>query len=85
MRILVSNDDGYRAEGLQRLAAESVGIMRRLWDETAGASLQALKAADLRINDVDLAAFRKASMPVLRAYRRDPGIDGLYRAIRAMA
>ncbi len=72
-------------ERLLRLAAQSVSVMRRLWDESAGASLQALQAADLRINDVDLTAFRQASLPVLREYRRDPDIDSLYRAIRAMA
>lgn len=72
-------------ERLQRLAAQSVGVMRRLWDETADASLLALKTANLRINDVDKEAFRKASMPVLRAYRRDAEIDSLYRAIREMA
>lgn len=72
-------------ERLLRLAAQSVGVMRRLWDETAEASLLALETADVRINDVDLAAFRKASMPVLREYRRDPDIDSLYRAIRNVA
>lgn len=70
---------------VRRLATASVGVMRRLWDEGTDASLQALKASGLRMNEVDLPAFRRASLPLLRAYRRDPDIDGLYRAIRAMA
>lgn len=72
-------------ERLQRLAAQSVGVMRRLWDESAEASLLALKAADLRINDVDLVAFRKASLPMLHEHRRDAAIDSMYRAIRDLS
>lgn len=72
-------------ERLRRLSAQSVGIMRGLWDETVETSLLALKAAKLHVNDVDLPAFRKASEPLLRDYRRDAAIDSLYRAIREMA
>ena len=72
-------------ERLRRLSAQSVGVMRKLWDESAEASLLALQAAKLHINDVDLPAFRKASEPVLSYYRRDAAIDSLYRAIRKMA
>jgi tripartite ATP-independent transporter DctP family solute receptor len=72
-------------ERLLHLSAQSVGVMRRLWDETAEASLLALKAADLHINDVDLAAFRKASLPVLGEFRRDADINSLYHAIRDLS
>jgi tripartite ATP-independent transporter DctP family solute receptor len=89
--VLVMSKNAYEAlaaadrDRLKRLAAESVGVMRRLWDETVDTSLRALQAADLRINDVDFSAFRRASQPILREYRKDPDIDNLYRAIRAMA
>jgi tripartite ATP-independent transporter DctP family solute receptor len=72
-------------ERLLYLSTQSVGVMRKLWDETAESSLSALKAANLHINDVDLAAFRKASLPVLGEYRRDIDINSLYRAIRDLS
>jgi tripartite ATP-independent transporter DctP family solute receptor len=72
-------------ERMRRLAAGSVTVMRELWDRTVIESRQALLEQGVQMNDVDLAAFRRAAEPVLRDYRRDPATERLYRGIRALA
>ena len=39
----------------------------------------------VRINDVDLEAFKRVSAPLLKDYLRKPELDSLYRRIRDLA
>ena len=45
----------------------------------------AVFAAGVEHNEADLAAFARASQPLLSEYRKDPAIDALYRRIRDLA
>lgn len=72
-------------ERLRRLAVGSVTVMRSLWDRSAEESRMVLKQQGIEMNTVNTDAFRKAAEPLLREYRRDAGIEKLYRDIRAMA
>ena len=42
-------------------------------------------ADGVQVNEVDIAAFRKAAQPLLDEYHRRPAIEALYRRIRAQA
>lgn len=66
-------------------ARQSVGVMRTLWDASEAEARGAVFAAGVERNDADLAAFARASQPLLSEYRRDPAIDTLYRRIRDLA
>ena len=67
------------------LARESVKVMRATWDESDAAARRAVSAAGVKFNEVDTAAFRAASEPLLAQYRRNPAIEALYRRIRELA
>ena len=66
-------------------ARQSVGVMRTLWDASEAKARDAVAAAGVKPNEVDLDAFAKASQPLLSEYRNDPAIDALYRRIRDLA
>ena len=66
-------------------ARRSVGVMRTLWDASEAEAREAVSAAGVRHNEADLAAFARASAPLLSEYRRDAAIDALYRRIRDLA
>jgi tripartite ATP-independent transporter DctP family solute receptor len=66
-------------------ARASVQIMRDLWDTSEAESRRALQAADVKMNTVDVAAFRRASEPLVRDLLRDPELRRLYDGIRAAA
>lgn len=66
-------------------ARRSVGVMRKLWDASEAKAREAVFAAGVEHNDADLAAFARASQPLLSEYRKDPAIDTLYRRIRDLA
>ncbi len=70
---------------LVELARASVQVMRGLWDESEDKARHAVREAGVQFNDVDTEAFRKAAAPLLAQYRRDPGLDALYRRIRDFA
>lgn len=70
---------------LRRLAAESVAVMRLLWDEGETSARSAIEAAGVEQVEVDTPAFRAAAAPVVESYRRNPDIDRLYRSIREQA
>ncbi|MBO9718055.1 MAG: TRAP transporter substrate-binding protein [Pseudoxanthomonas sp.] len=72
-------------ELLLRVARESVPLMRAKWDESDGVARKAVIEHGIKINDVDLAAFRKAAQPLLDEYHRVPEIEALYRRIRDLA
>ncbi len=72
-------------ELLRELARRSVAVMRQLWDTSEDAARKAILAAGVRMNAVDMPAFRTAAQPLLDEYLRQPEIAALYRRIRAMA
>lgn len=70
---------------LKRLARESVGHMRRWWDEGEAEAQAAIDAAGIQTGQVDVQAFRKAAEPLLQQYRRNRQIDALWAQIREQA
>ena len=46
---------------------------------------EAVFASGVKHNEADLAAFARASQPLLSEYCADPAIDALYRRIRDLA
>lgn len=72
-------------ELLVETARQSVGVMRSLWDASEAKAREAVFAAGVEHNEADLAAFARASQPLLSEYRKDPAIDALYRRIRDLA
>lgn len=67
------------------VARESVTVMRRLWDASEAAARKAVVEAGVAINEVDVAAFRKAAKPLLDDYLNREQIAPLYRTIRDLA
>lgn len=72
-------------ELLLALGRESVGVMRRLWDEGEAAARAAVIAGGVQMNPVDTAAFARAVEPLLHHYRRDPDLQRLHGLIRDSA
>ncbi len=72
-------------ERMRRLAAESVQVLRRLWDQGASEARAKLLEQGVLMNSVDMPVFRQAAEPVLRQYRDDAVVGALVRAIRAQA
>ncbi|HZF27380.1 MAG TPA: TRAP transporter substrate-binding protein [Steroidobacteraceae bacterium] len=72
-------------ELVRTAATESVTYMRGLWDRAEEASKAKVIAAGVHVNEVDRAAFHRVTKPLLESYLRDPGLDELYRGIRAAA
>ena len=72
-------------ELLIETARRSVGVMRTLWDASEAKAREAVFDAGVEHNEADLAAFARASQPLLSEYRSDPAIDTLYRRIRDLA
>ena len=72
-------------ELLIETARQSVGVMRSLWDASEAKARDAVFSAGVEHNEADLAAFARASQPLLSEYRSDPAIDALYRRIRDLA
>jgi tripartite ATP-independent transporter DctP family solute receptor len=66
-------------------ARASVRVMRTLWDASEAKARAAVAEGGVQSNAADLAAFARASRPLLDEYRRQPGIDALYRRIRDLA
>lgn len=72
-------------ERLRALASDSVPRMRTLWDAAERASRDKVVAAGVRINEANLAAFRRATEPLLRRELADPARRAVYHAIRSFA
>ena len=70
---------------LLRLATESVPVMRALWDEAEAASRRFVTEAGVQVNDVELAAFRDATAPMVQSRLGTPSLRRLYDGIRGMA
>lgn len=64
---------------------ESVAVMRRLWDASEAEARRALAEAGIRMNTVDVAAFKRAAEPLVRELLRDPALRALHAAIRDAA
>ncbi len=70
---------------LLELARQSVQQMRSAWDASEDKARQAVLAAGVEANAVDMAAFRAAAAPLLRQYLQQPEIAALHRRIRDFA
>jgi tripartite ATP-independent transporter DctP family solute receptor len=66
-------------------AHDSVGFMRSLWDKTEAESRARAIASGVAVTEVDREAFRRAAVPVLEDYLRDPQLLRLYRLAREVA
>lgn len=66
-------------------ARQSVAVMRALWDESENAARRAVVDYGVRLNDVDIASFKRMSRSLLDEYLRQPELSSLYRRIRDLA
>jgi len=67
------------------VAAQSVPVMRAMWDKTEASSREYVLARGVKENEVDRPAFERAAAPLLEQYRRHETIDRQFRAIRSQA
>jgi len=72
-------------ELLLRTARASVPVMRAKWEASEQKAREAVLADGVKVNEVDLVAFRNAAQPLLDEYHRKPEIEALYRRIRDLA
>lgn len=70
---------------LRELARRSVEVMRGHWDASEARAREAVIAAGVQINDVDVDAFRLATAAVLENHRRHPEVAPLVDRIEAEA
>lgn len=68
-------------QALRAAARESVGYMRKLWDEREAKSLAIVKAGGAQVVDVDTASFRTAMKPVYDKFLKDPKLQDMVRRI----
>jgi tripartite ATP-independent transporter DctP family solute receptor len=66
-------------------ARQSVGVMRALWDESENAARKMVVDYGVRLNEADIASFKRVSQPLLDEYLRQPELMSLYRRIRDLA
>ena len=66
---------------IRAAAKESVGYMRKLWDEREAKSLAVVKAAGAQIGEVDKASFQAAMKPVYDKFLKDPKLQDMVRRI----
>lgn len=67
------------------LARASVPVMRNLWDASETVARKQVIDYGVKLNQVDMPAFRAAAAPLLAEYRKQPEIEALYRRIRDFA
>lgn len=70
---------------LRQLAQRSVAVMREFWDASEIRAREAILAAGVEVNEVDVEAFRAAAAPVLARYRSHPEVAPLVERIEAEA
>ena len=68
-------------QAIRAAAKESVGYMRKLWDEREAKSLAIVKAGGAQIVDVDTASFRAAMKPVYDKYLKDPKLQDMVKRV----
>jgi tripartite ATP-independent transporter DctP family solute receptor len=66
-------------------AAQSVPVMRELWDRMEAESKAFVLNAGVKSNEVNREAFRRAAQPIVDATLRDARLRKLYEDIRAAA
>lgn len=71
-------------KALRAAAKESVGLMRKLWDEREDKSLATVKAGGAQVIEVDKAPFQAAMKPVYDKFLKDPKLQDMVRRIQAM-
>ena len=69
---------------IRAAAKESVGFMRKLWDEREEKSLATIKAGGAHIIDVDKASFQAAMKPVYDKFLKDPKLQDMVKRIQAV-
>jgi TRAP-type C4-dicarboxylate transport system substrate-binding protein len=67
---------------IRESAKESVGYMRKLWDEREQKSLEVVKAGGAQIIEVDKASFQAAMKPVYGKFLTDAKLQGMVRRIQ---
>ena len=67
------------------ISRRSVKVMRDLWDSSEQTAREAVLAAGVKINEVDIDSFRKASQPLLSDYAAMPAMAPLLRRVQALA
>ncbi|WP_368564355.1 TRAP transporter substrate-binding protein [Pseudoxanthomonas sp. UTMC 1351] len=70
---------------LLETARQSVSVMRQHWDESESAARKAVIDYGVKMNDVDIGAFRTVAEPLLADYTQRADIAPLYRRIRDLA
>jgi tripartite ATP-independent transporter DctP family solute receptor len=70
---------------LVETAAQSVPMMRGLWDAYEAKSKEHVLAHGVLANEVDRVAFQRSVAPLVDFYRGAPAVDRQYRAIRELA
>jgi TRAP-type C4-dicarboxylate transport system substrate-binding protein len=68
-------------KAIRAAAKESVGYMRKLWDEREAKSLAIVKAGGAQIVDVDTASFRAAMKPVYDKFLTDPKLQDMVKRV----
>lgn len=66
---------------IRAAAKESVGFMRKLWDEREAKSLEVVKAGGAQIVEVDKASFQAAARPVYDKFLKDPKLQDMVKRI----
>jgi tripartite ATP-independent transporter DctP family solute receptor len=76
--------DGLSADEQRQIRAaakESVGTMRKLWDEREAKSLAVVKAGGAQIIEVDKSSFQAAARPVYDKFLKDPKLQDMVKRI----
>jgi tripartite ATP-independent transporter DctP family solute receptor len=68
-------------KAIRAAAKESVGYMRKLWDDREAKSLAIVKAGGAQIVDVDTASFRSAMKPVYDKFLTDPKLQDMVKRV----
>ncbi len=68
-------------KAIRAAAKESVGHMRKLWDEREAKSLETVKAGGAQIVEVDKASFQATMKPVYDKFLKDPKLQDLVKRI----
>ena len=68
---------------IRQAAKESVGYMRKLWDEREEKSLAVVKAGGAQVIEVDKASFQAAMKPVYDKFLKDPKLQDMVKRVQA--
>mgnify|MGYP006202770837 CR=1 FL=1 len=71
-------------DAIRAAAKESVGFMRKIWDEREEKSLATVKAAGAQIVEIDKVAFKTAMKPVYDKFLKDPKLQDMVKRIDAV-